>query len=229
MNTKTHDKKLFIGGLPSELKEEEIKSYFSRFGRVEKCSLILDKNTGRSRCFGFVTMVNQSSVRVILSRKHSLLGKEVECKPAFPKEKNEKANRSRKIFVGGLLPEVTNSEFYQYFEQFGEIEDSVVMKDRITGKPRGFGFITYEKQESVEKVMRNFSNNFIRDRWVECKRAIPKEEMSNSATIIIEPDSGSSEFTECELKRSWSDRNSCETEELCRSLVDYVLSDDDRE
>ncbi|CAG9329789.1 unnamed protein product [Blepharisma stoltei] len=229
MTTKMHDKKLFIGGLPSEIKEEEIKNYFSRFGRVEKCSLILDKNTGRSRCFGFITMINQSSVKVILNRKHSILGKEVECKPAVPKDKSEKNNRSRKIFVGGLLPEITNSEFFQFFQQFGEIEDSVVMKDRVTGKPRGFGFVTFYKQESVEKVMRNFSNNFIHERWVECKRATPKDEMGNSATVIIEPDSSSSEFTESEFKRWWSGRNSCETEELCRSLVDYVLSDDDRE
>ncbi|CAG9322569.1 unnamed protein product [Blepharisma stoltei] len=228
MNTKALEKKLFIGGLSAELKEQDIKAYFGRFGRVEKCSLILDKNTGRSRCFGFVTMANPSSVQVILHRKHLILGKEVECKPAVPKEKNEKVNRSRKIFVGGLLPEVTNDEFYEYFEQFGDIEDSVVMKDRVTGKPRGFGFITFTKQDSVEKVMRNYSNNFIRERWVECKRATPKEEMNNSLPAI-ESNLSSPELPEGELKRSWSDRNSCDTEELCRNLIDYVLSDDDKE
>lgn len=206
--------------MPAECKEDDIKAYFSRYGRVEKCSLILDKNTGRSRCFGFVTMMNQASARTILARKHTVLGKEIECKPAVPKEKTEKSNRSRKVFVGGLLPDVTPAEFFQFFERFGEIEDSVVMKDRYTNKPRGFGFVTFVRQESVDKVIRNYENNFIKDRWVECKRATPKEEME------LEPDSCST--VESELRRVWSNRNSCETEELCRNLIDYVLSDDDR-
>lgn len=98
------------------------------------------------------------------------------------------------------------------------------MKDRITGKPRGFGFVTFIKQDSVDKVMRNYSNNFIKDRWVECKRATPKEEMNNSVSTI---ELSSPELSENEMRRSWSDRNSVDTEELCRNLIDYVLSDDD--
>ena len=41
----------------------------------------------------------------------------------------------------------------EYFTQFGVVTDSVVMKDPVTGKPRGFGFITFEDQASVDKVL----------------------------------------------------------------------------
>lgn len=146
-------------------------------------------------------MANQSSIRVILNRKHWIAGKDVECNQAVPKVKKEEVSRSRKIFVGGLLPEVTPDEFFRYFQQFGDVEDYVVMKDRLTGKPRGFGFITFVKQESVDKVMINYSSNFIKERWVECKRATPKDQM-NDSLHLIDSEASSTSFSENEYKRS---------------------------
>jgi len=49
----------------------------------------------------------------------------------------------RKLFVGGLPPDVTNEEFMVFFQQFGAILDSVVMFDRETKNCRGFGFVTF--------------------------------------------------------------------------------------
>jgi len=49
----------------------------------------------------------------------------------------------RKLFVGGLPPDVTSEEFRLFFEQFGAILDSVVMFDRETKNSRGFGFVTF--------------------------------------------------------------------------------------
>jgi len=40
-----------------------------------------------------------------------------------------------------------------YFEKYGEITDSVIMKDRQTGRPRGFGFITYADPSVVDQVI----------------------------------------------------------------------------
>ena len=43
--------------------------------------------------------------------------------------------------------------FIKYFEKYGEIIDSVIMKDRQTGVPRGFGFITYSDPSVVDQVI----------------------------------------------------------------------------
>lgn len=59
----------------------------------------------------------------------------------------------RKIFVGGLPHNLEDEEFKNFFRQFGEIEDSAILKDKRTGKPRGFGFVTYMTVNSVDKVM----------------------------------------------------------------------------
>lgn len=59
----------------------------------------------------------------------------------------------RKIFVGGLPHNLALHQFREYFEQFGYLEDCVILKDKRTNKPRGFGFITYNDINCVTKVM----------------------------------------------------------------------------
>ena len=82
--------------------------------------------------------------------------------------------RTRKIFVGGLASTVTESDFKKYFEQFGIITDVVVMYDHNTQRPRGFGFITYDTEEAVDKVLLKTFHE-LNGKMVEVKRAVPKE------------------------------------------------------
>lgn len=45
------------------------------------------------------------------------------------------------------------AQFIKHFGKYGEITDSVIMKDRKTGQPRGFGFVTYADPSVVDKVI----------------------------------------------------------------------------
>ncbi|XP_010450655.1 PREDICTED: heterogeneous nuclear ribonucleoprotein A2 homolog 1-like isoform X1 [Camelina sativa] len=83
-----------------------------------------------------------------------------------------------KIFVGGLARETTSAEFVKHFEKYGEITDSVIMKDRKTGQPRGFGFVTYADVSVVDKVMED--NHIIIGKQVEIKRTIPRGSVSSN-------------------------------------------------
>lgn len=48
-----------------------------------------------------------------------------------------------KIFAGGLNWNTTDEDFRAFFEKFGDIEECSIMKDRMTGQSRGFGFVVY--------------------------------------------------------------------------------------
>jgi RNA recognition motif-containing protein len=50
---------------------------------------------------------------------------------------------SCKLFIGGLHLDTDNERLREYFEKYGEVLDSVVMRDGETRKSRGFGFITF--------------------------------------------------------------------------------------
>ncbi|KAL8057416.1 hypothetical protein ABFX02_04G181900 [Erythranthe guttata] len=77
-----------------------------------------------------------------------------------------------KIFIGGLAKDTTLDTFVKYFGKYGEITDSVIMKDRHTSRPRGFGFITYADAAVVDTVIAE--THIINGKQVEIKRTIPK-------------------------------------------------------
>eukprot|EP01018_Ginkgo_biloba_P024516 Gb_33485 [translate_table: standard] len=177
--------KVFIGGISWETTEETLREYFKVYGEVVQTVIMRDRMTGRARGFGFIGFADPSVVDRVLQDKHSIDGRQVELKRAVPRDEQQKGvqkgnigvgggPRTKKIFVGGLAPTVTEEDFRRYFEQFGNITDVVVMYDHISQRPRGFGFITFDSEEAVDKVvMKNFHE--LHDKMVEVKRALPKE------------------------------------------------------
>jgi RNA-binding protein Musashi len=74
-----------------------------------------------------------------------------------------------------LRDNVTEEEFKAYFETFGAVTDVVVIYDSLTNKSRGFGFVTFDSEEDVNKVMRQGFHN-LNGTKVEVKIAIPRDE-----------------------------------------------------
>ena len=58
------------------------------------------------------------------------------------------------MFVGGLPHNLAHNSFRNYFLNFGDIEDCVILQDKRTHKPRGFGFVTFVDIRSVNLVLR---------------------------------------------------------------------------
>jgi RNA recognition motif-containing protein len=54
---------IFVGGIPYNSREEEIREQFERFGTVASCKIIIDRETGRSKGFGFVEMPNEDEAK----------------------------------------------------------------------------------------------------------------------------------------------------------------------
>lgn len=82
----------------------------------------------------------------------------------------------RKMFVGGLHPYLTKEELINYFNQFGQVEKGIIMTDKVTGRSRGFGFIIFSNKETIDKIMSISNCHFLYGKWIECKRAQPKEQ-----------------------------------------------------
>ncbi|KAL6866027.1 hypothetical protein ACO1O0_002127 [Amphichorda felina] len=106
-----------------------------------------DSATGRSRGFGFLTFKDAKTVNIVMVKEHFLDGKIIDPKRAIPRDEQEKTS---KIFVGGVSQETTDQEFKDYFAQFGRVVDATLMMDKDTGRPRGFGFVTFESEAGVD-------------------------------------------------------------------------------
>lgn len=81
-----------------------------------------------------------------------------------------------KIFIGGLSFETTDEALKRYFEQFGPVADAIVMKDAVSRRSRGFGFITYINTASVDAALL-VEQHIVDNRRVEAKRAVPRSEV----------------------------------------------------
>uniref|UniRef100_A0A7S1TL02 RRM domain-containing protein n=1 Tax=Compsopogon caeruleus TaxID=31354 RepID=A0A7S1TL02_9RHOD len=79
-----------------------------------------------------------------------------------------------KIFVGGLSWETNEWSLRNYFEKFGRVLECLIMRDRSTGHPRGFGFVTFMDGTVAYRVAHE--KHELDGRPVEAKLALPRNE-----------------------------------------------------
>ncbi|XP_021373200.1 RNA-binding protein Musashi homolog 2-like isoform X11 [Mizuhopecten yessoensis] len=170
--------KMFIGGLSWQTTGDSLKEHFGKYGEIKEAMVMKDPTTKRSRGFGFVTFRESAAVEKVLANgPHELDSKTVDPKVAFPRKAQPKmVTRTKKIFVGGLSAATTVEDVKNYFGSFGKIEDAMLMFDKTTNRHRGFGFVTFESEDVVDKVC-DIHFHEINKKMVECKKAQPKEVM----------------------------------------------------
>ncbi|CAB4067285.1 MSI [Lepeophtheirus salmonis] len=170
---------MFIGGLSWQTTPESIREYFSQFGDLAEVMVMKDPATRRSRGFGFITFCEPEAVDKVLGVSHTLDGKVVEPKIAVPRKSNPKfVMRTKKIFVGGLSASTSLEDIKAYFEQFCTVKDAMLAFDKVTHRHRGFGFVTFDNEDVVDKICEIHFHD-INGKMVESKKALPKEPRPN--------------------------------------------------
>jgi cold-inducible RNA-binding protein len=84
--------KLFVGNLPHETTSDELRNLFSEIGPVESCNVIMDRETGRSKGFGFVEM---NSIETADAAKQKLNGQDVNGRALTVKDAKPKSETNR--------------------------------------------------------------------------------------------------------------------------------------
>ena len=83
-------KKLFIGSLAWATDSASLQAAFERFGEIEEATVISDRETGRSRGFGFVTFTDEGPTQQAISEMN---GTELDGRPIVVNEAKEQAPR----------------------------------------------------------------------------------------------------------------------------------------
>ncbi|KAK4581680.1 hypothetical protein RGQ29_025030 [Quercus rubra] len=150
-------RKLFVRGLAWNTTSETLCAAFQVHGEIEEGAVISDKTTGKSRGYGFITFKHMESAHNALKAPSKMIdGRLAVCNLACEGLSGASTTpdlAQRKLYIGGLSPNITSEELLKYFEKHGDIEEGSVAYDKDTNVSRGFGFVTYKTVEAAKKAI----------------------------------------------------------------------------
>ncbi len=83
---------------------------------------------------------------------------------------------NRKLFVGSLPWSVDDAGLQQIFAQAGNVVSAQVVKDRDTGRSRGFGFVEMSTDEEAQAAVNNLNGTDVEGRKIVVNIARPRED-----------------------------------------------------
>ena len=169
--------RIYVGNLSWGVNDDSLRSFFGEFD-VKSASVMKDRETGRSRGFGFVLMNSADDVQAAVSKlnERELDGRTVRVSQAQPQgerpargERGERGERplrmpraprardgaadGRRVYFGNLSWGMDQYDLQDLCGEFGSVEDSRLVTDKETGRSRGFGFVTMSSQAEAEEVV----------------------------------------------------------------------------
>lgn len=82
---------------------------------------------------------------------------------------------SVKLFIGGLSWNTDNNSLRAKFEEFGAVEDAIVIRDRETGRSRGFGFVVYSNNDEATAAVNAMNDVEFDGRIIRVQKATERE------------------------------------------------------
>lgn len=79
-------KKIYVGNLPFSSTEEQIRGLFAQYGNVSSVNVVMDRDTGQPRGFGFVEMQTGGDEAIRALNNHELDGRNLKVNEARPRE-----------------------------------------------------------------------------------------------------------------------------------------------
>ena len=156
---KTGQGNVFIKNLDSAIDNKALHDTFNQFGNILSCKVAQDE-FGNSRGYGFIHFeTGDSASRAIqgvngmsLIDKKVFVGHHIAKKDRQSKFEEMKANFTN-LYVKNIDAEVTDDEFTELFEKYGDVTSAAITRDPDTGKSRGFGFVNYIDHEHAAKAV----------------------------------------------------------------------------
>ncbi|KAI3996326.1 hypothetical protein MKX01_026794 [Papaver californicum] len=109
---------LFVHVLDWETTSDKLKEIFSTYGDIIQCKIVVDRNTGKSKGYGFISYKHRKSVSRALKEPLKKIGNRM---MSFRLASHQQ--QQRKIYVGNVDSEISSMKLHSFFSKYGEIEE----------------------------------------------------------------------------------------------------------
>lgn len=154
-------KRIHVGNLPSHATERDLIGLFERVGRVVAARIMTDRDTGRSKGFGFVEMEGEEAEKAIMQlNRADLNGHAISVSEARarPQSATDRGVPPARLFVGNLPYNATGAELKEFFSSVGPVSSVMLPVERESGKPRGFAFVEFSDHAQAKEAVHRFHN-----------------------------------------------------------------------
>jgi polyadenylate-binding protein len=156
---KTGQGNIFIKNLDAAIDNKALHDTFVAFGNILSCKVAQDEH-GNSKGYGFVHYETDEAAAqaikhvngMLLNEKKVYVGHHIPKKDRQSKFEEMKANFTN-VYVKNIQSDVTDDEFRELFEKYGDVTSSSLARDQETGKSRGFGFVNFTTHEAAAKAV----------------------------------------------------------------------------
>lgn len=180
-------KSIFVGRLSWSVDNDRLAQEFAHCGEVVSATVQTDRNTGKSRGFGYVHFSTTEAVEKALQ----MSGQEIDGRainvdrstPPNPNQAREKRTKSfgdqisppsHTLFVANLPFTISEDTLWSYFEGYS-VKTIRLPTDRETGQPKGFGYVELEDIEDAKNAFEALSGTEIEGRRIRLDYSQPRD------------------------------------------------------
>ena len=192
INEDEENKKVFIKGINYDIKEVELKEYIKKkcpLIEYKDLRLVLDDN-GRNRGYAFIDFNSSKEAKEFIDEMNNKNGNDIKLKDSelicalclSPKSgKNDK----RTLFINNLPFDVNKEQIKNTFKNYGNILDIRIIYNPTTQKPRGYGYIEFEDESSIDKIINSDKSFVINGRKISVSKSISVEKLRNAVKYVV--------------------------------------------
>lgn len=187
-NSTEETKSIFVGSLSWNVDNDRLAQEFAECGEVVSATVQVDRNSGRSRGFGYVHFATSEAVEAAIAMNGKEIdGRAVNIDKSTPR--NQSAARENRantfgdkqsppssvLFVGNLSFNVSEDQVWEAFSEHGDVKSVRLPTDRDSGRPKGFGYVEFSDIDSAKKAHSSMQGQDIDGRTLRLDFSQPRD------------------------------------------------------